>query len=286
MLSSLSRKLTFAAGGLFGLLGLVLFIAPTWSSDHFGWKISPLVAITMGAWYLGGGAMTLVAAFVWDWSRVRSLLVFFWVFSLGEGALLVVHREALQWGAALALPYVLVLTVAGIATAVSLVDWIRVRPKMVAKGIPVPWLVRLASAIFVVYVLLLVWLLSDGIAPDGKIWPGPLTLLTARCFAAFYFALTVAQFFLIFVGGMSSYETYFPPALFLAASIEIAALMYLGKWDFANKPGGLIYHGTYLIALTVPTGILIYTWMVKRRSRGAASALPFEDEVTVKVRAP
>jgi hypothetical protein len=280
MLSSLSRKLTFLSGVSFFLLGLLLFIAPGWSSDNFGWKISPLVAITMGAWYLGAGAMTFVGAWFWDWSRVRSLLIFYWVFALGESVIIVLHRQALQWGSILAVPYVIILSLASIGAIISLVDWARVRPKMIPMGVPVPALVRIASAIFVVYVLLLVWLLIDGISPNGKIWPGPLTLLTARAFAAIYFALTVAQFFLIFVGGMTPYEYYFPPALFLAASIEIAALIFFERWDLVNKPGQWIYHLTYLIAVTVPTGILIYTRMVKRRIAQPHFA---DNEVTVKV---
>ena len=52
-LSPLPRRLMGIVTIFFGLMGLVLFVAPAWSTANFPWKISPLVAMTMGGWYLG-----------------------------------------------------------------------------------------------------------------------------------------------------------------------------------------------------------------------------------------
>ena len=59
MLSPLTRRLTTLAGVLFLALGAAMFVAPHWAARSFPWEISPFVAMTMGAWYLGTGVFAL-----------------------------------------------------------------------------------------------------------------------------------------------------------------------------------------------------------------------------------
>ena len=45
-LTSLPRGLMYLTTLAFGLMSLVLFVAPAWSAANFSWKISPMVAMT------------------------------------------------------------------------------------------------------------------------------------------------------------------------------------------------------------------------------------------------
>lgn len=273
MLSQGSRSLAYFVALLFATWGAVLFLAPDWAAQSFPWDVSPFVAMTMGGWYFGAGVMTFVAARVWRWPLVYGLLIFAWTFGLLEGVLLIVHREAVDLSQPLALPYVVVLGVASLAAIVGIVDWLRLRPVMVAEGPPQPWWVRAGQGLFVVYVLLLVYLLIDGIAPDGRIWPAPLSLLTARCFAAFFFSLAFAEAWLFFARGMSPIETYMQPAIVLATIVEIAAVVFIDRFDFVGRPGGLLYHGSYIAAIIGGGIIVLYCRAMRRRQTSSEAAV-------------
>jgi hypothetical protein len=269
VLSQGLQRLTYVVALLFGVLGAVLFVAPNWAAQNFPWEISPFVAMTMGGWYFGSAVMTFVAARVWQWPLVYGLLIYAWSFGVLEGALLIVHRDVLVLSQPLAVPYIAVLAVASLAALLGVVDR---RPAMVTPGLPQPWWIRAGQGLFVVYVLLLVYLLSDGIAPDGRIWPGPLSLLTARCFGAFFFSLAFAEAWLFFARGMAPIETYMRPALFLAAIIEVAAVVFIGRFDFASRPGGLLYHGSYIAAIIGAGIIVLYCRKTRAGTASPAAA--------------
>jgi hypothetical protein len=274
-LSEASRILTYVVAVLFVAWGGLLFVAPGWAATSFAWDISPFVAMTMGGWYLGAGVMAFVAARVWRWPAAYALLIFAWTFGILEGVLLVIHRDVLMLSRPLALPYIVVLAVASLATIVGILDWMRKRPAMIAIGPPQPWWIRTAEAVFVVYVLALVYLLIDGVSPDGRIWPGPLTLLTARAFAAFFFSLAFAVAWLFFARGLGPVLVYMQPAIFLAAIIEVVAIVFTDRFDFVNKPGGLLYHASYIGAVIGASIIVLYcrAKRVTVQSDGTAEAV-------------
>jgi uncharacterized membrane protein HdeD (DUF308 family) len=79
-LSSASRWLTRVIAVAYLLLGLVMFAFPGWSAQHFPWKVSSFVAITMGSYLLGNAWIAAVAQHAWTFARVYSLLLYLWLF--------------------------------------------------------------------------------------------------------------------------------------------------------------------------------------------------------------
>jgi hypothetical protein len=91
MLSPLSRQLTYLVAGLYTLLGLPLFLAPEWAAQNFLWKVTPFLAMTIGAWYLGTAFVAWQSARNWRWSLIYMGIIFVWTFSLLETLLLVMY---------------------------------------------------------------------------------------------------------------------------------------------------------------------------------------------------
>jgi hypothetical protein len=197
MLTRRTRSLTYAAGAAFALVGAVLFVAPGWAADHFPWRVSPFLAMTMGGWYLGAALFAGAGARDGSWTRSHAGLLFAWVFGLGQGALLLVHADVLDMGAGLAWPYAAALAVAALAAVSGVFDVVRERPERERGGRPVRRWVRGLVAAFVVAVGLLALPLVDGYDSPGSIWPGELTLLSARAFAVFFGALSLSALALL-----------------------------------------------------------------------------------------
>ncbi|MFO7170453.1 MAG: hypothetical protein DIU80_020690 [Chloroflexota bacterium] len=275
MLSDNTRKLTYITSGLFFIMGVILFLAHGWAAENFAWTISPFVAMTMGGWYIGVAAMAYEGARVWRWPASHGALIVVWAFSLLQALLLIVHADVLTLGTALGIPYCLMLALAAATAIYAAVDYARARPAVrdeSAASAPNPWWSRAMWVAFCAYVTLLVVLLADGIEPDGKIWPGPLSLLTARAFAAFFGSLVLGALPLIFARTLAPIETYIWPGFVMATIIEVAALWFLWLFDFASRPGGLIYHVSYGVAIAGSLIFISYFWMMRRRSAAASPA--------------
>ena len=263
MLSATARRLTYVVAALYALTGAVLFVAPGWAAANFAWPISPFVAMTMGGWYLGAAAYAYEGARLWRWPVAHAVLIFAWTFGLLEGLLLPLHRDVLRLAAPLTIPYALVLLVASINAMVGVAEWLRTRPARTAEGIPQPRWLRIVWVVFIVYVFALVVLLVDGIAPDGRVWPGPLLLVSSQAFAAFFFSLVVAAVPLVLARGLAPVEAYMRAGFVAAGIILIAVVPFIGLFDFVGRPGGLIYIGSYVAA--VVGAALVWTYGRRRR---------------------
>ncbi len=258
-LSSLSRGLVAAAAAVFGLLGLVLFVAPAWSAAHFPWKISALVAMTMGGWYLGSAAMAGLVAYHRRWNLIYASALYVGVFGVSEAAVLVVHNDKLKLEAALAWPYIGMLALAILASASILLDWARQRPKLADEGLPAPRWVRVIVVAFVVFVFLLAGVAFSGhwTGLKGVIFPEPLTLFTLRSFGAFYFSLAVSALAFWRVRRLAAVTVHVRGGLTMIVLITAAALVYRGSFDFTEHPFQSIYLGVYLAAMLLA---LFYLW--------------------------
>jgi hypothetical protein len=248
MLSSQTLGLNRFVALLFGCLGLLLFLTPAWASEHFAWKASPMVVMTMGGWYLGNAFMAWEAGKARPWAVNKGCQIVIWAFSAMEAGLLLVHRGVLRLDSPLAKGYVLVLVAAAVCALVGMVDYGRARPAAAVEPGPVPFWWPLMAIFFVVYVSALAYLLSDGIAPDGKVWPGEMSLLTARGFGAFYFSLVLGMLPLVRTRTMAPVLPYMRAGLALVVAITAAAFLRLGEFDFAAHPGQWLYIGSYLAA--------------------------------------
>lgn len=261
MLSKTLRVLTYSLAILYAILGIVLFLAPAWSAANFSWGISPFVAMTMGGWCLGNAYTAWDAARLWRWSLVYNNLLYLWTFGVLETAVLFLFRDRLILDVPLAWPYLLTLALTVIAAALGLAEWMSRRPAVEAEGQPVPRWVRALAVLFVLFVgfLALYGAFSgqNGYGTNGRIFPEPLTLFTLRAFAAFYASLAIAVVPTIWARGSEPLIVLGRAGMSFIVPITIAALINLDKFDFAARPGGLIYLGAYVVAFFVVGGILL-----------------------------
>src|SRR3989304_5549631 len=161
-LMSLPRGLMYLTTIAFGLMGLVLFVAPAWSAANFSWKISPMVAMTMGGWYLGSAVMAALVAYHRRWNLVHSVALYVGEFCLSEAAVLVVHQDKLLLSARLAWPYIGMLALGILASLSALADWLRQRPKLAEEGPSASLWIRLIEIGFIVFVFFLAAVAFSG----------------------------------------------------------------------------------------------------------------------------
>jgi hypothetical protein len=147
--------MTMLTAAAFVALGLALFLAPSWSADELPWSVSPFLAMTLGAWYLGTGVFAVAAARERRWDIEHGVLIYLWAFSLGQAALLVIHSDVLTFdGCVLAVPYVAALVTAAATALVGIADVARAGPGFRDDGTRVARWIRLSGAAFVVAVAL------------------------------------------------------------------------------------------------------------------------------------
>jgi len=247
--STLSRKLTTLAGVLFLVLGAAMFVAPHWAARSFPWKISPFLAMTIGSWYLGGAVFALECVRIRRFATVYAALLYFWLFSTFEALVIIVHGSDLKLDRALAWPYLVALGAAVLATMVGVAELARTRPSIREPGPRVPTVFRVLSGAFVVATTLLALPLLDGYDSPPSIWPGPLTLASARSFAAFFGALSLSAVAVALARELTPVLMYLRTAIFLNVVILVAALVFIGKFDFGAHPGQLLYVGLYVFVL-------------------------------------
>jgi hypothetical protein len=258
-LSSVSHKLMVITTVAFGLIGLVLFCAPTWSAANFSWKISPMVAMTMGGWYLGTAVMAGLVVYYRRWNVIYSCMLYVSVFSLTETAVLLIHSAKLKLDALLAWPYIGMLGIAILTSLLVLMDWLRQKPRLTNEGKPLAAWVRNTMLAFIIFVFSLSGVAFSGhwIGLNGGIFPEPLSLFTLHSFGAFYFSLACSVIALQRVPRLSAVTVHVWGGLALISSITAAAFIYLPSFDFSKHPYQSIYLGVYLLALALS---LIYLW--------------------------
>ena len=262
MLSATSRTLTRLSAICYLLLGTVLFLAPQWSFGQFPWNVSAFVVMTIGGWCLGNAVFAWQSARIWDWRRVYPSLIYLWLFGLFEAAVLIAFRDRVSVGSLVAFGYLVTIGVNVLAAVVGIVDWARLRPTMQVEGIPVPGYVRVLIIFFNINlsILALGGLLAQtgGLSTEGGIFPEPLTLFSIRAFAAFFAAIWLSAMPLIWARNLTPMFAYGLAGIILILPILIAALVNFDKFDFSNRPGGILYVGAYLFTLIVTAWGLWY----------------------------
>ena len=119
MLSFTSRSRVRLSAVCYLLLGAVLFLAPTWSSGEFPWKVSPFVVMTIGGLCLGNAAFAWQSARLWRWSVVYPSLIYF--------------RDKVVLHSPLALGYVLAIGLGSLTALIGMLDYLRLRPRVDAE---------------------------------------------------------------------------------------------------------------------------------------------------------
>jgi hypothetical protein len=245
------RRLTWLSAALYAATGVILFVAPGWAAQNFAWSVSPFVAMTIGGWCLGNAAFAALAARDGRLSIVLPHLAYLLAFAVGEGLVLVAFRDRFI-AAVLAPLYVATLGLGLVAGAVGVSEAARARIVPEGGRRPGP-LTRAGILFFIGFVGVLAvggtLARQGGLSTEGGIFPEALTLFTVRAFAAFYGALGVGAAALLIGRGMEPVRAFGRAGLILIVPIVAAALINIGAFDFANRPGGILYFGAYLVTL-------------------------------------
>jgi hypothetical protein len=272
MLTPTSRFLTTLTAIFFTLVGAPLFVLPARMAPLFPWKVTPFVAMTIGAWCLGNAWLAGITARRRAWRLVYTACLYLWLFGILELGVLVAFRQNVVMVGPISWAYVAALVATVLSAGVGLADWIRFRPSREPAGPAISRGQRapvLAFILFVGFLALYGMMAPPGaIGTQGGIFPETMSAFTLRSFAAFYLALALAV-----IPFLS--ERSLPPLLHhsfasygLIVLITLAALVNLSAFDFVARPGGLLYLGAYF-AVGVPVGIALLQLGTGSRFPGA-----------------
>lgn len=251
MSERVSRGLHWLAAGLLLVFGVPAFLLPVWASEQFPWAVGPFLAQTIGAWSVGTAAMAASAAWRRRPARTYPVLIYLGLFGLGQLLVVAAFADRLQTGHLLAWPYLggmVALAVSGVAAVPAL----RAAPARVrAAAGDVPTWARLLAIAVGGFVLLLALgtLLAgpDGATAHGGIFPEPMSLFSIRAFSAFLFSIGIAILLVVPSPSMWPYRELALGGMYLVIPITLAALLNLSLFDFAGRPGHLLYLAAYVV---------------------------------------
>lgn len=251
MLSNTSRLLTYTCAILYAITGALLFLFSASLAPVFAWKVTAFMLMTIGGWCLGNAWLALIIARRWQWTLVRTSLFYLWVFGVGENLVLFAFRDKLALQHPIAWLYLVTLIVNGLAALVGIVDFLRIRPSNAPNGETLAKTQKIPAVLFVLFVgfLGVYGVVAQIGAPgtNGGIFPEIMSLFTLRSFGVFYLTLALGVAPFLWQVGHKTVLHHAFAAYGLIAFITVAAFAYLPIFDFALRPGGLLYFGAYLI---------------------------------------
>ena len=250
MLSNTTRLLTYLNALLYTVTGALLFSIPEQLTPVFAWQVTPLVTMTVGGWCLGNAWVAFFAARRWQWSQIQPAMYYLWLFGLLELGVMFVFRERLKFGHPVAALYAGSLLANGIAALVGIYDVVRLRPAVDQTGMRTNTFQYTGVILFLLFVGFLgfygVTAQVGDPGTNGGIFPEVMTPLTLRSFGVFYLALALSVLPLLWNRSMQSYLSYGFLSYGLIIFITLAAFLYLRLFDFAERPGGVMYFAAYL----------------------------------------
>ncbi|MDQ3448683.1 MAG: hypothetical protein M3432_05840 [Chloroflexota bacterium] len=223
-LSSLTRLLLAIAAVAFVIFGLVAFVVPQWASENFPWRVGPFLAQTIGGWSLGTAGFAVLAARDGRLRLIYPLLVYLAVFGAGQTLVALAFLDRLQVG--------LVLTWPGTGGVVLFVIFV----------------LGLAVGTFLAG--------PDGVVAQGRFFPEQMSLFSIRAFSAFFLAIALSAASALASRAIRPYLELARAGMLLLIPITIASLLNLRLFDFAGRPGGLLYFAAYVVAGVVFSAIL------------------------------
>ena len=253
MLSKTSRMLTYLNALLYAILGTFLFILPEQLAPVFAWKVTAFMTITIGGWCLGNAWLAWFAARRWKWSLVYTSLIYLWLFGIGELLVLYLFRDKLKLEHPIAWLYFVTLLVNVLTAFMGIFEFLRKRPqndspRTSATTNSFQYTVLILFILFVGFLGLYGCTAQIG-APgtNGGIFPEVMSLFTLRSFGVFYLSIALAVAPFLRDRSISTILHHSIASYGLILFITVAAFLYIGAFDFAAKPGGLLYFGAYLI---------------------------------------
>lgn len=260
MLSSTSRGLTYLTTLFYTLLGVLLFIFPKTLAPVFAWKVSDFITMTIGGWCLGNAWLAWVTVRRWNWIIVRSSLVYLWIFGILEILVLFTFREKVVLEHPIAWLYLITLTINFISAIFGFFDWLRIKPAYGRSGIQITDRERVLVVAFVLFAGFLgiygVTAKAGAFGTNGGIFPETMSLFTLRSFGVFYLSLAFGVFPFVWDRNRNALLHHSFASFGFIILITLAAFSYLSLFDFAARPGGLLYFGAY-IGIGIPLALTL-----------------------------
>jgi hypothetical protein len=255
----------------YGLLGLILFLTPAWAAPRFAWKVSEFVAMTIGGWCLGNAWAALVLLRRPTLSYMASGLLYLGLFAVFETSVLLAFRDRLALGHWIGWLYLATLVLAAVAAVSWITDILRARPRFEVEG-PIYGAFTFAFGLSFVLIVGFIGLYGLTAGPSARglnagIFPEIITPFTLRAFGAFYLSLALSAVLLLFVRGTYNGLQHALAGWGLLLFITLAALFNLDRFHFLDRPGQLLYLGTYLIVGAI-TGTYLWRhrdWLAQAR---------------------
>ncbi len=249
MLSNTSRWLTYLTAILYAILGFLLFFLSEQLAPVFAWKVTPFMTITIGGWCLGNAWLAWMTARRWRWNLVFSALIYLWLFGIGELIVLFAFRGKLKLEHPIAWLYFITLIVNTAAALPGIFELLRNPPTSKADS-SFSLIQRVAVIVFVIFVgfLALYGCTAQIGAPgtNGGIFPEIMSPFTLRSFGVFYLSVALAVVPYLWNQNLNAILHHSIASYGLIVFITLAAFVYIRLFDFAAKPGGLLYFGAYL----------------------------------------
>jgi hypothetical protein len=267
------RWLLWIGAGLLLIFGGASFVAPGWASANFPWTVGPFMAQTIGAWALGTGIAAAIAAWKGRIGDVYAVLIYCGLFGLGELVVAGFFLNKLLVGNVLTWPYIGGLVALSAAFLIAVAGWLREGMPWRFEGVaahgimtvPMPtWpkVIAVAVGAFVVFLAVGTLLAGpDGGTARGEVFPEQMGLFSIKAFSAFLFAIAISIASLFPARTLRPYRELGLAGFYIIVPITLAALLNLGMFDFAHKPGHLIYVGAYVVVAVV---LAVSAWFIGR----------------------
>lgn len=263
-----SRLLLAVAAVLFVFTGLSYFLLPDFAAESFAWDVSALVVMTVGAWSIGFGFAALDSVRDWSPTRGNASLIAIWSYSLLGASVLVAFSgtvridHPLAWTFAVAWAFGLASALLGLPAL-----WTRRGESPVGSGEESgAWLrVGFGAVGILLTGVAAAWLLLEPFGPT--LFPGASSGPTGAAFGAFYASLGIGALALAFSHDVEPAIRYTRHVLYMVVLVTFAALSYLHLFDFAVRPGQLVYIGAHVLAGIA--GVALIVWG-RQYTRGPA----------------
>jgi hypothetical protein len=258
----------------YAVTGAILYVAPAWASANFAWRISPFVAMTLGGWCLGNAWLAFTIARRGNWPAVLSPLLYLALFGVFEAAVIVAFRERVLLTSPLAWIYLVTIAATALFAVAALVDGWRRRPVVATVGArtgAVSFALTLAFIAAVGFLGLYGLLAVEGMRGlNAGIFPEVITPLSLRAFGSFYLALAMAVIPILWTRGLGNILNHGYTSYGLLVFITVAAIVYIGQFDFVARPTQAIYIGIYVLVGAV-IGIYLLRYGSGAEPRGSST---------------
>lgn len=267
----LAKVLLTLTGFCLVFSGLAMFLVPEFAVAIFPWNASAFVAMTIGGWSVGLGALALDAAVGWTrkgLSRVYAAVLAVWLFCALELVVVASAWTELNTDHWLSYPYMLALVLGSMSALLGGPILWRRRALVASQGTGTPRWVRAiyavsAAAAAVGAVALLLFDTSTvGIVPE------PLTALSARAAVAMLAALAAAMVPMALTRDVEPAVQFARAGLYIDVLTVVAAAVWIGTFDVSGRLAGFVYLAAWVIAAALALAIVIWN----RRAHGYVEA--------------